>query len=34
VLLEQNGNISATARLLIMHRRTLHLKLATRHVVV
>ena len=33
VLLEQNGNISATARLLNMHRRTLQRKLAKRHVV-
>jgi two-component system response regulator RegA len=33
VLLEQHGNISATARLLNMHRRTLQRKLAKRHVV-
>ncbi len=33
VLHEQNGNISATARLLNMHRRTLQRKLAKRHVV-
>ena len=33
VLLEQNGNISATARLLNMHRRTLQRKLSKRHVI-
>lgn len=33
VLQEQNGNITVTARLLNMHRRTLQRKLAKRHVV-
>jgi two-component system response regulator RegA len=33
VLLEQHGNISATARLLNMHRRTLQRKLAKRHML-
>ncbi|GAB1235643.1 response regulator transcription factor [Ferrigenium sp. UT5] len=33
VLQEQHGNISATARLLNLHRRTLQRKLAKRHVV-